>query len=64
MNESSENEDQKSRYMKVAWYLWGVGIVGTATEFTLLLIRGQYLGGNCKDNFILFAIIVSKLYNT
>ena len=61
-NNSSYDEDHKRRYMEVAWWLWTVTIAGMATEVFMLLIRAQYLGQTCKDNFIIFAAIVS-FYN-
>ena len=54
-----EDSDHRRRYRDIAWYLWGVAIAGIAVEITMLLVRGQYLAGNCKDNFITFAVIVS-----
>ena len=54
-----ENEDHKRMYTKVAWWLWGMTIGGIAAQILMLLFRGRYLGGQCKSNFLIFAITVS-----
>ena len=55
----AEAQDHKKRYEEVAWWIIGVGIAAVVLQVVMAISRALYLDGNCVNNFITFAAIVS-----